>query len=178
VDVVNLTTADGSERVYVNIAGAGFDSAVNETANRMRTRMPGTAKYVVALGKTLRRFEPASFTLRVDDQEPQVMEAMMVVVANGRSYGGGMRVNPEGSISDGKLEVCIVAAMGKGEFLRSFPKVFRGTHVNHPKVTMLSGKRVQLDADRETRVYADGEPAGSLPATFEVRPLALRIVRP
>jgi diacylglycerol kinase (ATP) len=61
-------------------------------------------------------------------------------------------------------------------FLRAFPRVFRGTHVTHPNVTMLRGRRVSVEADRRIQVYGDGERLGSLPAIFEIRPGALRLL--
>jgi diacylglycerol kinase (ATP) len=178
IDVVRLTTADGVERVFLNVAGAGFDSEVNETANRMRTRIQGTAKYVAAVFKTLRRFNPAQFRMSIDGGDEESFSVMLIAVGNGRSYGGGMKITPGASIDDGILEVCAVKAMKRGQFLRAFPKVFKGTHVNDPRVQTWRGKRIELAADRHFEVYADGEPSGPLPATFEVVPGALRLAVP
>ncbi len=174
VDVARVETGDDA-RYFVNIAGAGFDSEVNEAANRMQTRLTGTARYLAAIAKTLRVFEPAEFVISVDGKERK-LEAMMVAVGNGRSYGGGMRVCPGASLSDGALEVCVVGKMSRAEFLWAFPKVFRGTHVRHPKVTMLRGSRIEIRADKAALVYADGERVGPVPATFDVLPGALEVV--
>jgi diacylglycerol kinase (ATP) len=174
VDVVQVT-AGAEERCYVNIAGAGFDSEVNETANAMSLKLGATGTYVVAVLATLRRFVPAHYEIEVDGQRT-VTDAMLVVVGNSRSYGGGMRVFPHARIDDGLLEVCIVHALSTPAFLRAFPRVFRGTHTSHPKVTMLRGARVSVEANRRIQVYADGERVGPLPAVFEIRPAALRLV--
>ena len=174
VDVVEVT-AGAQQRCYVNIAGAGFDSEVNETANSMTHRLGATGTYVVAVLKTLRRFAPAHYEIEVGE-ERMATDAMLVVVGNSRSYGGGMRVFPDAKIDDGLLEVCIVHALSTPAFLRAFPRVFRGTHVGHPKVTMLRGTRVTVEANRRIQVYADGERVGSLPAIFVIRPAALRLV--
>jgi diacylglycerol kinase (ATP) len=174
VDVVEVT-AGAQERCYVNIAGAGFDSEVNETANAMSIRLGATGTYVAAVLKTLRRFVPAHSEIEVDD-ERITTDAMLVVVGNSRSYGGGMRVFPDAAIDDALLEVCIVHSLSTSAFLRAFPRVFRGTHVSHPKVTMLRGRRVTVEANRRIQVYADGERVGSLPAIFRIRPGALRLV--
>jgi diacylglycerol kinase (ATP) len=177
VDAVHLSLGDGSKRSFVNVAGAGFDSEVNETANRMRTRIQGTVKYVAAVFKTLRRFSPATFEVSIDGDRSS-LSGMLIAVGNGRSYGGGMHVCPSAVITDGILEVCVVGGMSKGEFVRAFPRVFRGTHVTHPKVTMLRGAKIEISADRHFDVYADGEPAGPLPAMFEVAPHALKVAVP
>ena len=174
VDVVQVT-AGAQVRCYVNIAGAGFDSEVNETANAMSVRLGATGTYVAAVLKTLRRFVPAHYEIEVDGRRTAT-DAMLVVVGNSRSYGGGMRVFPDARIDDGLLEVCIVHALSTPAFLRAFPRVFRGTHTSHPKVTMLRGTRVSVEANRRIQVYADGERVGPLPAVFEIRPAALRLV--
>jgi diacylglycerol kinase (ATP) len=103
---------------------------------------------------------------------------MLIAVGNGRSYGGGMHVCPSASLTDGILDVCVVGRMSKGAFLRAFPRVFRGTHVTHPMVTMLKGTKIEISADRHFEVYADGEPAGPLPAVFEVVERALKVAVP
>lgn len=174
---VGRITAGPRTRHYVNVAGAGFDSEVNELANRWQTRLSGAPKYVAAVLRTLVRFSPGQFEVTVDGEQ-QTIPAMMIAVGNGPAYGGGMRICPDASLTDGILEVCVVGSMGRGEFLSNFPRVFRGTHVHHPKVTMLRGSRVEVRADRAFQVYADGEHVGPVPAVFQVLPGALRVVVP
>jgi diacylglycerol kinase (ATP) len=174
LDVIEVTTG-AERRILVNIASAGFDSEVNETANGMTVRLGATGTYLVALVRTLSRFSPAAFTIVVDDQRVQ-LDGMLVEIGNGRWTGGGMKVLPNAVMNDGVLDVCVVEALSKPAFLRAFPRVFAGTHVGHPKVRILSGTRVQLEANRRIQVYADGERVGPLPAIFQVLPAALPVV--
>jgi diacylglycerol kinase (ATP) len=174
LDTIEVTTG-AVRRHYLNIAGAGFDSEVNETANGMSRKLGATGTYVVALVKTLSRFSPASFTIQVDDERVE-LDAMLVEIGNGRWTGGGMQVLPDAVMNDGRLDVCIVESLSKGAFLRSFPRVFRGSHTTHPKVQMRTGTRVQVEANRRVLVYADGELVGALPAIFEIRPATLSVV--
>lgn len=175
---VDAVRAEGTgwSRHYVCVAGTGFDSETNAVANSVR-RLRGTAKYLYAVVRTLARFQPARFMLRVDGERLTV-DAMMVAVGNAASYGGGMRVCPDASLRDGQLEVCVVGAMSRRRFLAAFPRVFRGTHVHHPDVTMLQGGSIEVEADRPFEVYADGELFGRLPATFTVEPDALEVIAP
>jgi YegS/Rv2252/BmrU family lipid kinase len=175
IDVAKVTTPDG-ERHYVNVGGAGFDSEVNELANRVR-RLRGTPKYVYSTFVTLARFKPGKFVVTVDGTE-HTFKGMMLAVGNGSSYGGGMRVTPDARSDDGLLDVCVIQELSRWQFVKAFPKVFSGTHVNHPAVTMLQGKEIEISAERPFQVYADGEPVGRLPATFSVVPAALRVVIP
>ena len=167
--------AGAVERCFVNIAGAGFDSEVTETANAMTINLGGAGTYVAALVKTLSRFTPARYELTVDG-EAFMLDAMLVVVGSGLSYGGGMKVLPDASLVDGVLDVCIVEALSKGAFLRAFPKVFMGKHTDHPNVRMMRATEVTVEANRGMQVYADGERVGALPASFEVMPGALEVV--
>lgn len=174
LDVIEITTG-AARRHFVNIAGAGFDSEVNETANAMTIKLGATGTYVAALVKTLSRYSPAAFAIQVDDERIE-LDAMLVEVGSGRWTGGGMKVLPSALMNDGLLDVCIVEALSKSAFLRAFPRVFLGSHTSHPKVRMRTGTRVQVEANRRVLVYADGELIGALPAIFEVRPGALPVV--
>jgi diacylglycerol kinase (ATP) len=174
VDLIEVT-AGAEIRRYINVAGTGFDSAVEETASAMRRRLGPRGHYALATIKTLPRFVPAGFHLEIDGGSLDV-DAMLVVVGNSFAYGGGMRVLPQASVIDGELDVCVVSAMSKGAFLRAFPKVYVGKHATHPNVTMLRGREVKVEANRRMLVYADGERVGSLPAVFKVLPKALPVV--
>jgi diacylglycerol kinase (ATP) len=174
IDAVQVRTGGGT-RSFVNVAGAGFDSEVNETANAMTLKLGGTGTYIAALIKTLRRFTPARYDLTIDGTELS-LDAMLVVVGNAISYGGGMKVLPAASIDDGRLDVCIVEALSKGAFLRAFPKVYTGRHGSHPKVRLTRASVVEIEANHGIEVYADGERVGSLPASFHVQPAAIDVV--
>ena len=138
VDLIGVT-AGVEQRRFINVAGAGFDSEVSDVAAGMRRRLGSRAHYALATVKTLPRFVPARFHLELDGSSIDV-DAMLVVVGNSYSYGGGMKVLPQASIVDGELDICIVTAMSKSAFLRAFPKVYVGTHATHPNVTMLRGR--------------------------------------
>jgi diacylglycerol kinase (ATP) len=178
VRAVDAVRAEGPgwERHYVCVGGAGFDSEVNAYANTL-TRLHGAARYVVAVFRTLARFRPAAFTVRVDGDERR-LGAMMVAVANAPRYGGGMKVCPEASLDDGMVDVCVVGAVSKPTFVAVFPKVFRGRHVTHPAITMLRGQKVEIEAERHFDVYGDGERLGPLPATFTAIAGALKVAAP
>jgi diacylglycerol kinase (ATP) len=175
IDVAKVTTPE-RERYFVNVGGAGFDSEVNEHANGVR-RLKGTAKYIYSTFVTLARFTAGEFVVRVDGEEHS-FRGMMLAVGNGTSYGGGMRVTPNARSDDGLLDVCVIQELPKWQFVKTFPKVFSGKHVEHEAVTMLRGKQIEISSGRPFQVYADGEPVGHLPATFSVVPSALRVVIP
>jgi YegS/Rv2252/BmrU family lipid kinase len=169
----DLATVAG--RAYLNVAGAGFDAEVNRVANQRLGWVRGRPRYVGAVLAQLVVGRTARFRLALDD-EPEELSGWLVAVANGPSYGGGMRIAPAAALDDGLLDVVVIGATSKAELLRTFPRVFSGRHVDHPAVSVRRAGRVELDADRTLAVYADGEPAGTLPATFEVRRAAIAVL--
>jgi diacylglycerol kinase (ATP) len=170
---VDLATADG--RRFLNVAGAGFDAEVNRLANTRLRRAPTALRYAGALLAKLAVERPARFTLTLDGRR-QELAAWLVVVANGRSYGGGMRVAPGTRLDDGVLDVVVVGGLSRAGFLTTFPKVYAGRHLEHPLVQAHHARRVELAADRPRAVYADGEHAGELPMAFHVEPSALAVL--
>ena len=163
------------ERSYLIVAGAGFDSEVNRIANQRLAWAPGRVRYVGALLVELVVGRPAGFRLTLDG-EVHELRAWFVTVANSQSYGGGMRIAPDARLDDGLLDVVVVGDIGKPAFLATFPKVYSGRHLEHPAVSLHRARRIELEADRTLAVYADGEPCGSLPATFAVQPAAIGVL--
>ena len=151
------------ERWFGAILSTGFDSIVNEKANSMKWPK-GPSKYNVAIAIELPRFKPRHYEITLDDREISV-QAMLIAVANGRSYGGGMLVCPQADIHDGLFDVMVLHPVSKLEFLKVFPRVFRGTHITHPAVEIVRSKNVTIRA--KAVAYADGERLGDTPLTAE-----------
>ncbi|MFC4587122.1 diacylglycerol/lipid kinase family protein [Sphaerisporangium corydalis] len=165
----------GEDEWFAGVVACGFDSKVNERANQM-TSPPGMARYLVAMVQELRSFTPIPFTITVDGVVIR-QDAMMVAVGNTGTYGAGMRVCPQAEPDDGLLDVLVVGEIPKAAFLRTFPRVYRGTHLGHPAISTHRGRVVTLDAPG-TVAYADGERIAPLPLTCAVQPGALRVLAP
>jgi diacylglycerol kinase (ATP) len=151
---------DGTNQVSAcQVLSLGFDALVNERANGF-TRIKGKFKYVFAMALELPVFRGQNFTITVDGTEFH-REAMLIAVANGASYGGGMLIVPHASNSDGFLDVLILNKVTIFELIKVFPKVYSGRHINHPAIESLRGKEIKVSA--EAKAYADGEYVGSLP---------------
>jgi diacylglycerol kinase (ATP) len=162
-------------RWFGGVLSSGFDSMVNERANRM-TWPPGRSRYNLAIAAELRTFRPIPYVLELDGERWET-EAMLVAVGNGSSYGGGMRVCPGAVMDDGLFDVTVLGPISKVEFIRVFPQVYSGRHVEHPAVTVRRASRVSLAAPGVT-AYADGERVAMLPVTCDVVPGALQVLAP
>ena len=165
-----LDLARAGDKHFVTVLAAGFDAKVNERANAM-TRPRGQMRYNIATLAELRTFAPLPYTLDLDGTTISV-EAMMVAVGNGPSYGGGLRMTEGAVLDDGLLDVVVIGPMSKPELVRTYPKLFRGTHTGHPAYSHHRVRRVTVAAPGIT-TYADGERFGPLPLTVECVPGAL-----
>lgn len=174
IDLGRVVTADGTERVFLGVLSSGFDSLVNERANVM-TWPSGNARYLVAILGELRTFRPVPYRAVLDGRNVNG-DAMLVAVGNGASYGGGMRVCPDAQPDDGMLDVTWLHGVRKSTFLRVFPQVFSGTHVQTPHVSTTRASTIELDAPGQL-AYADGERVGPLPAVISIETAALPVVR-
>lgn len=174
VDLARITIDD--QTVWsMGVTSTGFDSAVNERADRMPV-LQGTARYVAALLGELRSFALHDYDVTIDG-EPVSGRALLIAIGNGSSYGGGMRICPAADMSDGLLDITWVAAAPRRTVLKFFPRVFSGGHVDHPLVTTFRAKSISLAA-RGPVVYTDGERIGPPPMQVEAVPEALRVLRP
>jgi diacylglycerol kinase (ATP) len=165
---IDLGLVDGEW--FGAILSTGFDSVVNEKANTLNWPK-GPMKYNAAIAIELPRFKPRHYEIFLDDQRIST-DAMLIAVSNGRSYGGGMLVCPDGNISDGLFDVMILRPVSKVEFLKVFPRVFAGTHLSHPAVEVLRSRTVRIES--KAIAYADGERIGQLPISAECIRGALR----
>ena len=158
---VDLGLVDGEW--FAAILSTGFDSIVNEKANTM-SWPKGPMKYNVAIAIELPRFAPRQYEIVLDDRTIST-QAMLIAVANGRSYGGGMLVCPHADIADGYFDVMVLHPVSKLEFIKVFPRVFKGTHITHPAVEIVRSKSVNISSDAVA--YADGERIGQLPVSAQ-----------
>jgi diacylglycerol kinase (ATP) len=173
VDAVRCRLDGGGVRWFAGVLGAGFDAVVNERANGW-TWPRGQAKYTLAVARELPVFHERSYVLDLDG-ETVTARAMLVAIANGPAYGGGMRISPRSSMEDGLLDVVVAGPLSRWEFARVFPSVFSGRHVDHPRVTLYRAACVRIDSPGIVG-YADGERFGPLPLTCEAVRGALTVL--
>ena len=179
VDAVRCPEATGpgpaGTRWFAGVLGAGFDALVNERANRWRWQR-GQLRYDLAILRELPVLRPRGYVLDLDG-ETWLTAAALVAVGNTTRYGGGMRVCPGALMDDGLLDVIVVQPLSRTAFVRLYPQVYRGSHVDDPRVTVRQVRRVRI-ASEGIVAYADGERFGPLPLTCQAVPGALRVLVP
>jgi diacylglycerol kinase (ATP) len=165
--LVDVGVVDGE--YFGAVLSSGFDSVVNERANKMKWPK-GPAKYNAAIVLEFPKFQPIEFKIFADEKILEV-EAMLIAIANGNSYGGGMRVCPDAVLNDGLFDIMILHPVSKLEFIKVFPTVYKGTHVEHPQVEVIRAKAIRIESSAVA--YADGERIGQLPVQVESLPQSL-----
>lgn len=162
------------ERWFGSVLASGFDSRVNDRGNRMRW-VGGRFKYDLAILAELAAFRPIPYRIRLDGGPVREIEATLIAVGNGSTYGGGMRICADAVMDDGLFDVTVVGDCSRSTLLKVFPKVYKGTHLGHPAVTVHRVASIELAAAGVT-AYADGEPLGALPLTATCVPGAVRVL--
>ena len=162
------------EALFANIASAGMSGAVAKRANETSKALGGKASYAWATLAVFARWRNGEVTARVDGQE-HTGQMLDVIVANGRYIAGGMKMTPDAEPDDGRFDVLLIGDITKRDLIVTLPKIYRGTHLPHPKATLLRGTHVEVDAPEPLPVELDGEQPGTTPVSFEVVPRALRL---
>ncbi|UQX86662.1 diacylglycerol kinase [Jatrophihabitans telluris] len=150
--------ADG--RWWVTMLYAGFDSGVNERANRMRWPS-GKRRYDLAIAAEMLRLRSRALTLQLDDQTIRT-PMTLVAIGNGPQYGGGKLMTPGARMDDGIFDVTVVGAVSRLTLARLAPTLPRAGHLRHPAVTTYRSATVTIEAP-QTVAWADGERVGDLP---------------
>lgn len=163
------------ERYFINAAGLGFDGEVAEVANRFPKVLGGTITYLACLFISLVTYRNKNVELSFDGQHLKG-RLNSVILCNGRYFGGGMFIAPGASLDDGIFDVIILGNLNKLEVVMNVRRVYRGTHLAHPKVSLCHAKEVHVEARERMFIQAEGELIGEAPATFQIIPQALRVL--
>ena len=91
---------------------------------------------------------------------------MLVAIGNGPSFGGGLRITEGALLDDGLPDIVIIKPTSKAAVVRTYPKLFKGTHVTHPQYEHHRVRSVTVAASGIV-AYADGSGFGALPVTVE-----------
>ena len=167
---------DGGEAqlYFANVASAGMSGAIAQRANDTTKSLGGKVSYLWATLAVFARWQNSEIRVTVDD-ESRVGRMHDVVVANGRTFGGGMIICPEAEPDDGLFDVLTIGDLTKRDLLVTLPKTYRGRHLPHPKAELLRGAVVTVASDAPLPVELDGEQPGTTPVRFEIVPSALRV---
>jgi YegS/Rv2252/BmrU family lipid kinase len=174
---VRYASADGAshESHFVNVASAGLSGVVTRKVLGSKA-LGARLAFLFGTLRGLASFRPPRVVARLDGALLPVDEIALIAAANGRYFGGGMFVAPDARPDDGLLDVVVVPAFSKPVLITKLPRLYSGTHVDVPGVTVHRGRRLELEASGPPALgEVDGEPVAQLPMTVEVLPGALQV---
>lgn len=182
VDLLACTVPGEERRVVVGSVYSGVDARAVELVERMRW-LPTLLQYPVAAVRALASYIPIDVEVVVDGVG-HCFRAATVVVANSAYYGAGMRIAPDASVTDGLLDVVVVASSSRRALITAMPTIYGGRHVLRDDVVVLRGRVVEVHGSPRVPMGADGEPLadlparGAAPARIEALPGALQVLVP
>jgi len=167
---------DGSDATawFANVASAGMSGAIAKRANETTKALGGKASYLWATFAVFSGWEATEIAVAVDG-ERRAGPMFDVVIANGRFFGGGLEICPEAEPDDGLFDVLTIGDVTKRDLVQTMPRMYRGTHLPHPKAELLRGSSVTVKSETPLPIELDGEQPGTTPVTFEVAAGALRL---
>jgi diacylglycerol kinase (ATP) len=151
-----------------------MSGAVAQRANSTSKAMGGKVSFLWATLAVFARWKPSEMELEVDGERRSGL-FYDVLVANCRYLAGGMRMTPQARPDDGLFDVLVIGDITRTDLALNLPKTYRGTHLPHPKLELLRGTAVRVDAATPLPVELDGEQPGTTPARFDVVPGAIRL---
>jgi YegS/Rv2252/BmrU family lipid kinase len=174
--LVSFRTWSGAEgRAYfANVGSAGISGAIARRANEASKALGGKISYYWSTLAVFVGWQAGEMRVSVDD-EIRGGRMIDVLVANGRYLAGGMMMCPDALPDDGLFDVLLIGDVTKRDLLFVLPKTYRGSHLPHPRLELLRGRVVSVDADEPLPIELDGEQPGTTPARFEIVPNALRL---
>lgn len=172
---LGLAKTSNREIPFVQLAGAGLDAAVVMATTTASKKIFGPLSYVLSLA-SLSTGELPKVTACLDNGEELAGE--LVLVGNGRFYGGPMAFFPHAKPDDGLLDVAVFERGTPWDLIRYFQGVLFGQHTDLPDVAYRQTHKVCLQASSEAALEIDGEPGGALPVEISVEPAALKVISP
>jgi len=165
------------ERYFLNVADFGFGGEVLERMNQNRAKRKASS-YLKSTLATFFQYKNKRIKIKIDGDEIPRGEYMIGAVSNGRIFGKGMKIAPNARLDDALFDIVLIKGMKAWEFLRNVWKIYAGTHLSHPKISFIQGKKIDAipeNPDEKILIEIDGEQVGKLPATFEIVPKSISV---
>ncbi|HLR34341.1 MAG TPA: diacylglycerol kinase family protein [Tissierellales bacterium] len=146
-----------NDRIFLNIASVGLDSEIVKNAETIKKRVKGKVAYLISVFRTLFIYRNKKVKVQIDDKSLDE-DIILLAVANGKYYGGGLKICPDALMGDGYFHVCIVKKIPKLKIFFLFPTMFKGLHTKFEKyVKIHKAKRIKIMTDEDAYLNIDGE---------------------
>lgn len=170
-----MSNGNKTERLFVNFAGLGFDAEIVKATTQKYKAFGKVSAYLLGLFSTLISYQNKDVDIIIGDSTEK-KKVCTVIMGNGKYGGGGMYTTPKALIDDNLLDILIIGDLMKMDLIRSLPTIYKGTHLNHPKVSLKKANEVTIEPEIKMSIQADGDIIGESPATFRIIEQKLHLV--
>ncbi|MFW6034779.1 MAG: diacylglycerol/lipid kinase family protein [Halothermotrichaceae bacterium] len=155
-------------RYFVNLADVGIGAETVQLVNNSTKIFGGFLTYLTGALRTILKYNNKNIRLKVDGEELMNKKINSVMVANGRFFGGGIKIAPFASPENGVFDIVILGDLSKREIVYNLARAYKGKHVSHPKVDIIKGRKIEVESSTKMIVEVDGEIIGYLPGSFQI----------
>jgi YegS/Rv2252/BmrU family lipid kinase len=163
-------------RFFINEGEIGLGAATCQAVNRSSKRLGPRLTYMWSTIVTVLRYRDHWVTLTLDGGQPWRIHLSNAWLANGQYSGSGIRMAPHARLDDGLLDVVAIAHMGLIEKIVRLRKLRSGEFIGQPGVTYTTARHIEARSEETVLIEVEGEPIGTLPATFELLDKRLKVV--
>ncbi|MGE5400907.1 MAG: diacylglycerol/lipid kinase family protein [Ignavibacteriales bacterium] len=142
-------------RRFINSAGIGFDALVSDLIRKNKL-FKGLPLYIFAVIEALFKYRVMTVTGTLDDNPVNGIK-LLIAISNGKTYGGGIKVNPGAKMSDGYLDACVIANLSIPQIIKDFPKFVKGQHGSIDGISLMKFRTADIQLDAPVYIHADGE---------------------
>ncbi len=162
-------------RYFANICSFGVSGVVDAEVNKTSKALGGKVSFMWGSLKAMTKYKDQRVRLTVDERPLEEVMVTTLSVANGKFFGGGMKVAPDADVSDGLFDVVIWSGYGLKDFVVKSAGIYSGAHVKWKGTRVLRARRVVAESDEKVLIDCDGEQPGMLPCTMTILPSAIRL---
>lgn len=163
-------------RYCVNISDVGLGGYVAQRVNHTSKSAGGLWSYLRGTLLSILKYKNRQGRVMVDGNEVYSGVFSLIAAANGKYFGGGMKLAPMAELDDGYISTIILGDMGKGELFLNLAKVYDGSHLTHPKVKYYKAKEVIIDSEQRLPLEVDGENPGFGPVKYSIAEKVIKVI--
>ena len=180
---VQLDAGRANDRVFLLMAGCGFDGEVVERLHRVRVGHISMWNYLKPTLAAIRTYEYPELRIHCSEvptaaDQTVTLRARWAFVVNLPRYAAGLQFAPHASGRDELLNVCTFERGSLWHGLRYLMQIWTGRHDRSPEFGQVLARRLRIESDRPVRYQLDGDPGGMLPLDIEVLPRRLTLLMP
>lgn len=170
-----IDVGEMDDRLFVNLAGIGFDAHVAWVFNEKGGGRRGLTNYAAATARAMMTYRPAHYSITTAAGCVRV-RAILVTLANSSEFGNGACIAPGACVDDGLLDLVVMEERSRLQTLWNLPRLFNGTVDCAPGCSIRRVDRATIESDHPMVFHVDGEPvAGGTSVRVRIHPLALNV---